>query len=462
MSESILIMHKNETYQNTPSSSIPRRVVRPKQKSDDSTKHNGQRSVRFSGNGAKAFKTSTRKSLSKKDVDAPSSTKSNGQGTTKASADHGSLKRRQQRHVSLDQISAAAGTTTAAVAAVTGTVSTGIEILELDDLSGRKTIGRSTTKHHRATLTETFLESLNRQDSVRPIPQKNLTRKFSSRQKIIETVSQKAKDFNSLKNAVPLVRAEDDDAARLEGSSLELQVLRRRAVQEFMTSRAKRDTERMHTEGSTNTNEFENNFEYLKSEVEKDTNRPTTNLFDMDDVDEEYISRTVPIYTAPVIQPTAVSAISMATHCTGDAGTASEHSAVEHRLMTPQDDGSSDLSDLVLSHARSLKPDREGHEYQSDRHAYQLSTSLRAKGDDDVDDSGYHASIESGNEEENIFSMTNVIPAQLHKQVDTPHSRIPMFIEFLIEFLMPATALGLLSVLYGVICYRGLLGNPED
>ncbi|KAK9434508.1 hypothetical protein V1505DRAFT_389664 [Lipomyces doorenjongii] len=458
-------MHKNETYQNTPSSSIPRRAVRPKQKSDDSTKNNAQRSVRFSGNGAKAFKTSTRKSLSKKDVDALSLKKSNGQGTTKATVDdtshvHGSLKRRQQRHVSLDQISAATGTTTAAVAAATGTVFTGIEILEFDDLSGRKTIGRSTTKRHRATLSEKFLESLNRQDSVRPIPQKNLSHKFSSRQKIIETVSQKAKDFNSLKNAAPLVRAEDDDAARLDASSLELQVLRRRAVQEFMTTRAKRDTERMHTEGSTNTDKFENNFEYLKSEVEKGTNRPTTNLFDMDDVDEEYISRTVPIYTAPVIQPTAVSPVSMADHCTGDAGTASEQSAIEHRLMTPQDDGSSDLSDLVLSPDRSPKPDREGHEEQSDRRAYQLSTSLRAKGDDDADDSGYHASIESGNEED-IFSLTDVTPTQPHKQVDTPESRVPMFIEFLIEFLMPATALGLLTVLYGVVCYRGLLRYPE-
>ncbi|KAK9348806.1 hypothetical protein V1522DRAFT_398187, partial [Lipomyces starkeyi] len=368
-------MHKNETYQNTPSSSIPRRVVRPKQKSDDSTKHNAPRSVRFSGNGAKAFNSSTRKSLSKKDVDAPSSRKSNGQGTTKASADytphgHGSLKHRQQRRTSLDQISAAAGT-----------VFTGIEVLELDDLSGRKTIGRS-TKRHRATLSEKFLESLNRQGSVHPIPQKHLSHKVSSRQKIIETVSQKAKDFNSLKNAAPLVRSEDDDAVRLDGSLLELQVLRRRAVQEFMTSRAKRDTARMQTDGSTTTDEFENNFEYLKSELEKDTNRPTTNLFDMDDVDEEYISRTVPIYTTPVIQPMAVSQVSMADHCTGEAGTASQHSAIEHRLMTPQDDGSSDLSDLALSPARSPKPDRAGHEDQADRRVYKLSTSLRAKGDD--------------------------------------------------------------------------------
>ncbi|KAK9341067.1 hypothetical protein V1521DRAFT_422288 [Lipomyces starkeyi] len=460
-------MHKNETYQNTPSSSIPRRVVRPKQKSDDSTKHNAPRSVRFSGNGAKAFKSSTRKSLSKKDFDAPSSKKSNGQGTTKTSADdtlhgHGSLKHRQQRRTSLDQISAAAGTTTAAVTAAIGTVFTGIEVLELDDLSGRKTIGRSTTKRHRATLSEKFLESLNRQGSVHPIPQQNLSHKVSSRQKIIETVSQKAKDFNSLKNAAPLVKSEDDDAVRLDGSLLELQVLRRRAVQEFTTSRAKRDTARMQTDGSTTTDEFENNFEYLKSEVEKDTNRPTTNLFDMDDVDEEYISRTMPIYTAPVIQPMAVSPVSLADPCTGDVGTASQHSVIEHRLMTPQDDGSSDLSDLALSPARSPKPDRAGHEDQEDRRAYQLSTSLRAKGDDDADDSGYHASIESGNEEENVFSLTEVIPAQLHKQVDTPHGRIPKFVECVIEFLMPATALGLLTVLYGVVCYRGLLGNPDD
>ncbi|KAK9377402.1 uncharacterized protein V1513DRAFT_436274 [Lipomyces chichibuensis] len=468
MSESILIMHKNEAYQNTPSSSIPRRVVRPKQRSDNSTKHNAPRSVRYSGN-----KTSSRKTVSKKVVDAPSLKKSNGQETTKASADHtphgpGSLKHQQRRHVSLDQISAAAGTTTtttaaaATVAAATGTVLTGIEVLELDDLSGRKTIGRATTKRHRATLSEKFLESLNRQDSVCPIPQKNLSHKLSSRQKIIETVSQKAKDFNSLKNAATLVRVEDDDAARLDGSLLELQVLRRRAIQEFMTSRAKRDTERMQTECSTTTDEFENNFEYLKSKVEKDINCPKTNLFDMDDVDEEYISRSVPIYAAPVIQPTVVSAVSMADHCTGDAGTALHHSANEHRLMTPQDDGSSDLSDLVLSPARLPKPDRAGHEDQSDRLTYQLSASFRAKGDDDADDSGYHAGIESGNEEENIFSLTDDIPAQLHKQADTLHGRIPMFIEYLIEFLMPATALGLLTVLYGVVCYRGLLTNPED
>ncbi|KAJ8099946.1 hypothetical protein POJ06DRAFT_120321 [Lipomyces tetrasporus] len=437
MSESILIMRKTESYQSTPSSSIPRRVVRPKPKADDSATHSTPRSVRFSGNGAKAFKASNRRSMSKKDGDAIAPRKTGKMGARETSfpsvhekpPERESLKHTQQGYLNPDEIAATACITAAAttVSAAADTVFVGAEILELDDLPGHKTIGRSVTKRYRATLSEKFLESLNRQDSVRYTPQKSSPDKISPRQKIVETVSQKAKDFSSLKNVALLVKPEDDNNGRMDGSLLELQVLRRRAMQEFMTSRAQRDGEKLKADEVTATDEFETNFEYLKSEAAKDISCPTTNLFDMDDIDEEYVCSTAPINSAPVIKPMP-RAVSGAEMPTGDEAAAAQYSAIERRLMTPQEDGSSDLSDFVLSPARSPQPERAVTEEPSDLLPYQLSTSLRAKIDDDADDSGYHASIESGNEDDNLSSVTDIVPVQLHKQVYPPNGRIPMVV----------------------------------
>ncbi|KAK9322882.1 hypothetical protein V1517DRAFT_322003 [Lipomyces orientalis] len=433
MSESILIMRKTESSQTAPSSSIPRRVIRPRPKADDSVSHSTPRSVRFSGNGAKAFKASNRTSMSKKDGDAIASRKAGKVGARKTNlasehekpVERESKKHTQQGSLNPDEIAATACITTAAAA---DTVFAGAEILELDDLPGHKTVGRSVTKRYRATLSEKFLESLNRQDSVRYAPQTSSPDKVSPRQKIVETVSQKAKDFGSLKNVGVLVRAEDDNNGRMDGSLLELQVLRRRAMQEFMSSRAKHDGEILQAAEVMASDEFENNFEYLKSEVANDISCPTTNLFDMDDIDEEYVGCTVPINSSHVVQPTPVRAVSVPEMPAGDEAAAPQYSAIERRLMTPQEDGSSDLSDFVLSPARSPQTERTMTEKATDLLPYQFSTSLRAKIDDDADDSGYHASIESGNEEDNLSSVADIVHVQLHKQVHPPNVRIPMVV----------------------------------
>ncbi|KAK9241057.1 hypothetical protein V1525DRAFT_393571 [Lipomyces kononenkoae] len=400
-------MHKNDSYQRTPPSSIPRRSVRP-----PPPKHNASpRSIKLSNNGSKAFKASNdNRSPAKKDDDPRASKKSVAKKTISASgagrqAAQGSLKRRQQGHVGPNQVpatsttrsgttattttttttaaaSAAATTTTTAAAAAAvatngppGRAFAGAEVLELDNLSGRQTIGRSATKRHCPTLSEKFLESLNREDSISPTQHNSMSPKVGPRQKIFESVSKKAKGFNSMKNPQPLVKAKDDDAAKLDGSLLELQVLRRRAVQEFVTSRSKREAKKTQVDRRTTTAEFPNNFEYLKSELVKDTNRPKTNLFDMDDIDEEYVCRTATIYQDPVKSKTD--------RVTRPVAMSSKDSAIERRLMTPQDDGSSDLSDLVLSPALSpLLSPTDGEVEQSHGSAHQLPTSLQVKVDD--------------------------------------------------------------------------------